>query len=128
MFLTNFAKSKLTKFLFIFMFVFGLSPLAISTAEAKDIANQSTGADDIMQKIVDAFKTVRTVVFIVGAFVLMKFALDTIIKGDDFQWGRFAMIAVGLLIVGGVGFLLEAMVGEKVEADSAFGRKLSEFN
>jgi len=126
MFLTNFAKSKLTKFVFVFMLAFASAPVLLpSQAYAQE--TEESGKNVMIGKVVTAFNNVKLVIFIVGAFVLLKFAYDTII-GGDFKTKEFTMIALGMLLVGGVGYILEAMVGKEALKDAGIGDEISKLN
>ena len=81
-------------------------------------------ADSVMTtartKALNVFKAVKTIVFVVGGFVLVALAFQAIF--GKVKWPWFAGLALGLAILAAAGAIVEYATGtDELSADSDFG-------
>lgn len=98
-----------------------LAVMLLGTADAF-AQNGATGAKDLMgtaqRKGVAVFKSVKTIIFVVGGFGLVAIAFAAIFGKVD--WKKFASLAVGLAILAAASAIVEYATGDNTQATADF--------
>lgn len=88
--------------------------LAVMLLGSVDAFAQSSGGTDLMgvaqNKGIAVFKSVKTIIFVVGGFGLVAIAFAAIFGKVD--WKKFASLAVGLAILAAASAIVEYATGD----------------
>lgn len=88
--------------------------LAVMLLGTTDAFAQSSGSTDLMgvaqNKGIAVFKSVKTIIFVVGGFGLVAIAFAAIFGKVD--WKKFASLAVGLAILAAASAIVEYATGD----------------
>ena len=71
----------------------------------------------VTDKLLDAFQSTRTVIFVVGGFGLVGLAVGAIFGKVNWKW--FASLAIGLVIVAVAGAIITYATGSKEDLSSS---------
>ena len=127
-------KFKLSSFFVIAFLAFAPVMITVTTtpAKAQNATTNKTsgiGADteggpfkNLIIRAKSIFKSVRTVVFLLGGFGLIFLAAQAIF--GDLKWDSFLALAIGLLILGVAGYLVDYITQEDT-TKTMFGDDLS---
>ncbi len=91
--------------------LFGLA-LVLMVAMTGDASAANTVVGDAIVKAGNVFKSVRTIVFVIGGFGLVGLAVQAIF--GKVKWPWFGALAVGLGVLAAAGALIEYATGSNV--------------
>ena len=77
----------------------------------------------VTEKLTDAFKNTRTVIFVVGGFGLVGLAVGAIFGKVNWKW--FASLAIGLVIVAVAGAIINYATDDDDVTSTAMGDTLT---
>lgn len=98
--------------LFALAFVFTMA----LTGDASAASDSNTVMGTARDKAVEVFKSVRTIVFIVGGFGLIALAFQAIF--GKVKWPWFAGLAFGLAVLAAAGAIIDYATGDGGHSDT----------
>lgn len=102
----------------LFAMAFVLTLAMMGDASAQSVTGASV-MDTATSKAVSVFKSVKTIVFVIGGFGLVGLAFQAIF--GKVKWTWFAGLAVGLAVLAAAGAIIEYATGSNATTSGSFG-------
>ncbi len=101
------------------LFSLALVLMVAMTSDASAAVQSSTVVQTAVKKSANVFKSVRTIVFVIGGFGLVGLAVQAIF--GKVKWAWFGALAVGLGVLAAAGAVIEYGTGDSVTTSGMGG-------